>query len=64
MGINIAKTTCDRHAHLAEPLREDDGKIVDLPPTGGPIYADGYQGWDRSEEKVRLEITDTKGDNG
>lgn len=47
MGLNIAKTTCDRHAFLAEPLREDDGQIVDLPPLGGPIYADGYQGWER-----------------
>lgn len=47
MGICIAKTTCDRHAHLAGPPREDDGLIVDLPPLGGPIYADGYQGWDR-----------------
>ncbi|PTV70197.1 hypothetical protein [Agrobacterium pusense] len=44
MGQNIAKTTCDRHAHLAGPLREDDGWIVDLPPTGGPVYADGQQG--------------------
>jgi len=49
MGINIAKTTCDRHAFLAEPLREDDGQIVDLPPTGGPIYTDGYQGWEREK---------------
>lgn len=44
MGISIAKTTCDRHAHLAAPFRDDDGKIVDLPPTGGPIYKDGRQG--------------------
>jgi hypothetical protein len=52
MGVNIAKTTCDRHAHLAGALRDDDGWIVDLPPTGGPIYADGYQGWDRSANKM------------
>lgn len=44
MGVSIAKTTCDRHAHLAAPFREDDGEIVDLPPTGGPIYKDGRQG--------------------
>ncbi|NEI66485.1 hypothetical protein [Rhizobium leguminosarum] len=44
MGVSIAKTTCDRHARLAAPFREDDGEIVDLPPTGGPIYKDGRQG--------------------
>lgn len=43
MGIRIAKTTCDRHAFLVGELREEDGWIVDLPPTGGPIYADGQQ---------------------
>lgn len=52
MGINIAKTTCDRHAHLAGPLRDDDGLIVDLPPLGGPIYTDGYQGHDRKPSEV------------
>lgn len=44
MGVNIAKTTCDRHAHLAAPFRDTDGEIIDLPPTGGPIYKDGRQG--------------------
>lgn len=39
-----AQTLCDRHARLAEPLRDDDGQIVDLPPTGGPIFANGSQG--------------------
>ncbi|AYM66192.1 hypothetical protein G6L68_25240 [Agrobacterium fabrum] len=75
MGHSIAKTTCDRHAFLAEPLRDDDGLIVDLPPLGGPIYADGYQGHDREPSEVewlekrkaagelKSEITDTKDDN-
>lgn len=76
MGQNIAKTTCDRHAHLAGPLREDDGWILDLPPTGGPIYADGQQGRygidrphpevERNERRkaalARPEITDAEGD--
>ncbi|WP_425648661.1 hypothetical protein [Agrobacterium radiobacter] len=44
MGVSIAKTTCDRHAHLAAPFRDTDGEIIDLPPTGGPIYKDGRQG--------------------
>lgn len=44
MGVNIAKTTCDEHTRLAHPLRDDDGEIVDLPMTGGPIYKDGTQG--------------------
>ncbi|NEI66483.1 hypothetical protein [Rhizobium leguminosarum] len=44
MGVSIAKTTCDRHAHLAAPFRGDDGEIIDLPPNGGPIYKDGRQG--------------------
>lgn len=44
MGVNIAKTTCDRHAHLAASFRDDDGEIIDLPPTGGPIYKDSRQG--------------------
>ncbi|MBY3314769.1 hypothetical protein [Rhizobium laguerreae] len=44
IGVSIAKTTCDRHAHLAAPFREDDGEVVDLPPTGGPVYKDGTQG--------------------
>lgn len=77
MGISIAKTTCDRHAHLAGELREDDGWILDLPPTGGPIYADGQQGRygiDRDPEGERQkrneaalgksEIGDTGGDYG
>lgn len=44
MGYSIAKTTCDRHAHLVGPLRDNDGEIVDLPPSIGPIYRDGTQG--------------------
>ncbi len=76
VGQNIAKTTCDRHAHLVGPLREEDGWVVDLPPTGGPIYADGQQGRygiDRDHPEVeqqkriaaalgKSEITDTEGD--
>ncbi|MEI3807581.1 hypothetical protein V6R85_23965 [Agrobacterium sp. CCNWLW32] len=78
MGVNIAKTTCDRHAHLAGPLRDDDGWILDLPPTGGPIYADGVQGkygrdrphpeverWQRTKAALaRSEITDIEHDKG
>ena len=44
MGVSICKTTCNRHAHLAAPFRDDDGEINDLPPSGGPIYNDGRQG--------------------
>ncbi len=74
MGINIAKTTCDRHAFLAAPMREEDGLIVDLPPLGGPIYTDGYQGHDRDPSEVewlkrkaagewKSEISDQNGDD-
>ncbi|MGO7821197.1 hypothetical protein ACC684_28515 [Rhizobium ruizarguesonis] len=44
MGISIAATRCDDHAEFAAPFRDDDGRVVDLPPMGGPIYADGSQG--------------------
>lgn len=44
MGVSIAATRCDDHATFAAPFRADDGRIVDLPPIGGPIYADGSQG--------------------
>ncbi|MBY4615703.1 MULTISPECIES: hypothetical protein [Rhizobium] len=44
MGVSIAATRCDDHAAFAAPFRDDDGRIVDLPPMGGPIYADGSQG--------------------
>ncbi|MBY5819919.1 hypothetical protein HFN60_30475 [Rhizobium leguminosarum] len=44
IGASWTKTTCDRHAHLVDNLRDDDGDIVDLPPQGGPIYKDGSQG--------------------
>ncbi|OWO89697.1 hypothetical protein B5E41_30110 [Rhizobium esperanzae] len=44
LGVSIAATRCDNHADFAAPFRADDGLIVDLPPIGGPIYADGSQG--------------------
>ncbi len=44
MGHGRVKTTCEAHARLVYPLRDDDGEIVDLPMTGGPIYKDGRQG--------------------
>ncbi|MGO7674855.1 hypothetical protein ACC685_33370 [Rhizobium ruizarguesonis] len=41
MGISIAATRCDDHAAFVAPFRDEDGEIIDLPPTGGPIWKDG-----------------------
>ncbi|RVH69215.1 hypothetical protein CN198_14240 [Sinorhizobium meliloti] len=44
MGHGRCLTLCDRHSRLTHPLRDHDGEIIDLRPTGGPIYRNGQQG--------------------
>jgi len=43
MGV-VAATRCEQHADFVAPFRDDDGEIIDLPPTGGPIWRDGHKG--------------------
>lgn len=40
LGV-VAATRCEDHADFVAPFRDEDGEIIDLPPTGGPIWKDG-----------------------
>lgn len=39
LGV-VAATRCADHADFVAPFRDEDGEIIDLPPTGGPIWKD------------------------
>ncbi|NHT78936.1 hypothetical protein G8E10_24870 [Rhizobiaceae bacterium CRRU44] len=40
LGV-VAATRCEDHADFVAPFRDEDGEILDLPPTGGPVWKDG-----------------------
>lgn len=40
LGV-VAAVRCEDHADFVAPFRDEDGEVIDLPPTGGPVWKDG-----------------------